>query len=222
VDTKRPFDVDIALERIADAVQPHPRAALFELAEAGFASVFQQALACMISIRTRDETTVVVARRLLERAGTPEAMLELSVEEIDTLIHAASFHEAKALQMRTIAERAVRDFGGDLPCDRDVLLSLPGIGPKCAHLVLGIACRQPYIAVDIHVHRVTNRWGYVQAATPEATMAALEAVLPPRHWIDINRLLVPFGKHICTGTRPHCSTCPVVDMCRQVSVSAPR
>ena len=124
--------------------------------------------------------------------------------------------------MRAIAERAVGDFGGELPCDRDVLLSLPGIGPKCAHLVLGIACRQPHIGVDIHVHRVTNRWGYVQTATPEATMTALEDVLPQRHWIDINRLLVPFGKHVCTGVRPCCSSCPVLDMCRQVGVSAYR
>jgi endonuclease-3 len=83
---------------------------------------------------------------------------------------------------------------------------------------LGIACKEPYISVDIHVHRVTNRWGYVKASTPEKTMTALEAKLPRNHGIDINRLLVPFGKHICTGTRPHCSTCPVLEMCQQVGV----
>ena len=88
--------------------------------------------------------------------------------------------------------------------------------------VLGIACGQPFISVDIHVHRVTNRWGYVQAATPERSMLALEAVLPQRHWIDINRLLVPFGKHICTGKLPKCSTCPVLDMCQQVGVTSHR
>jgi endonuclease-3 len=84
--------------------------------------------------------------------------------------------------------------------------------------VLGVACAAPFISVDIHVHRVTNRWGYVQAATPEKTLSQLEAVLPEAHWIGINRLLVPFGKHICTGTRPKCSTCPVLEMCRQVGV----
>ncbi|MGI8914591.1 MAG: endonuclease III domain-containing protein [Chloroflexota bacterium] len=222
MDAKAPFDVDIALMRIADAVQPYPPAALFALADDGYASVFQQVAACMISIRTRDETTIVVARRLLERAGTPQLMLALSEEEIDSLIHAASFHTAKARQIRGIAERAVREFAGTLPCDSGVLLSLPGIGPKCANLVLGIACGQPSIAVDIHVHRITNRWGYVQASTPEATMPALEQALPRRHWITINRLLVPFGKHVCTGTLPHCSTCPVLAMCRQVGVTRHR
>lgn len=216
------FDIDVALVRIADAIRPFPPAALFALADDGFASVFQQVVACMLSIRTRDETTLVVARDILERAGTPAQMLTLSVEQVDTLIHAVSFHEAKARQIRAIAERAVRDYDGALPCDRDVLLSLPGIGPKCANLVMAIACRQPFIAVDIHVHRITNRWGYVQAATPEATMAALERTLPRRYWITINRLLVPFGKHVCTGALPHCSTCPVLAMCRQVGVTRHR
>lgn len=103
-----------------------------------------------------------------------------------------------------------------------MLLSFAGIGPKCANLVLGVACGTPGISVDIHVHRVTNRWGYVQSSTPEKTLTVLEATLPEQHWIDINRLLVPFGKHICTGTRPHCSTCPVLDMCRQVDVTSYR
>jgi endonuclease-3 len=222
MDAKAPFDIDVALSRIAEAVRPYPPAALFELAADGFNSVFQQTVACMLSIRTRDETTVVVARRLLARAGTPREVLDLSEDQLDTLIRASSFHAAKARQILTIAQRAVRDFGGELPCERDVLLALPGIGPKCAHLVLGIACGQPYIGVDIHVYRVTNRWGYVQASTPEATMAALEAVLPPKHWITINRLLVPFGKHVCTGTLPNCSRCPVLDMCRQVGVGRHR
>jgi endonuclease-3 len=149
-------------------------------------------------------------------------VLELSEVQLDTLIQASSFHGAKARQILTIAERAVREFGGELPGERDVLLALPGIGPKCAHLVLGIACGQPYIGVDVHVYRVTNRWGYVQASTPEATMAALEAVLPPKHWITINQLLVPFGKHVCTGTLPNCSSCPVQDMCLQVGVGRHR
>ncbi|MBA3379875.1 MAG: endonuclease III, partial [Chloroflexia bacterium] len=103
-----------------------------------------------------------------------------------------------------------------------VLQSMPGIGPKCSHLVLGVACGQARISVDVHVDRVTNRWGYVVASTPEKTMVALEATLPECHHIEINRLLVPFGKHICTGVRPKCSTCPVLDMCRQVGVASHR
>jgi endonuclease-3 len=176
----------------------------------------------MISIRTRDETTLPVARRLFARAHTPEQVAALSRDELDRLIGASTFHEAKAGQMLAIAQRVVEEHGGNLPCDREVLLSFPGVGPKCAALVLGIACGQEWISVDVHVHRITNRWGYVRASTPEATMAALEATLPRRYWIEINRLLVPFGKHICTGTLPRCSTCPLLDMCQQVGVTAHR
>jgi endonuclease-3 len=116
----------------------------------------------------------------------------------------------------------VEKFDGELPCDIDVLTSFHGVGPKCAGLALGIACGQAFIGVDIHVHRVTNRWGYVQARTPEQTMKALEKKLPREYFVEINRLLVPFGKHICTGSLPRCSTCPVLDMCRQVGVEKHR
>ncbi len=113
----------------------------------------------------------------------------------------------------------VAEQSGDLPCDREIMLSFAGVGPKCANLALGIACGQPVISVDIHVHRVTNRWGYVGATSPERTMLALEAILPPAYWLAINELLVPFGKHVCTGVRPRCSTCPVRDMCQRVGVT---
>jgi endonuclease-3 len=124
--------------------------------------------------------------------------------------------------MWEIAHRLQGEHGGVLPCDFALLTSFRGVGPKCANLVLGIACGIPSISVDVHVHRVTNRWGYVATRTPEQTMAALERKLPQEYWIEINRLLVPFGKHICTGTRPHCSTCPLLDMCAQVGVVNPR
>jgi len=195
---------------------------MFELAEEGFDSAFEQLIACIISIRTFDEVTLPTARRLFARARTPLAVSQLTVNEIEALIRGSSFHERKAPQIKAIAQRVVDEYDGTLPCDREVLLSFAGVGPKCANLALGIACGEPTISVDVHVHRVTNRWGYVSASTPERTMAALEAKLPRRYWIEINRLLVPFGKHICTGQLPHCSTCPVLDMCQQVGVKAHR
>ena len=149
-------------------------------------------------------------------------MSRLPVERIDEAIGLSTFHEPKARQIREIARRIVADHGGELPCADDVLLSFPGVGPKCANLVLGIACGKARIGVDVHVDRVTNRWGYVAERTPEKTMAALEAKLPKKYWVEINRLLVPFGKHVCTGKLPKCSTCPVLDMCRQVGVTAHR
>ncbi len=216
------FDIDLALTRIRQAVQPFAKAALFELADEGFASPFEVLVGCIISIRTRDEVTLPTARRLFRAARTPAALARLTPEEIDELIHPCTFHEPKARQVHDIARRVVEEYGGTLPCEPEVLLSFRGVGPKCANLVLGIACGRPFIGVDIHVHRVVNRWGYVATRSPEKTMAALEVKLPRRYWVEINRLLVPFGKHICTGTLPKCSTCPVRDMCQQVGVTRHR
>jgi endonuclease-3 len=215
---KIPFDIDEGVRRLREAVRPYPKAALFELAEEGFRSVFEQLVACIISIRTLDEITVVAARRLFAVARTPADVSKLEGSDIDGLIRDSTFHETKARTIREIAAVAVADHGGILPCDDDVLLGLRGVGPKCANLVFGIACGQPRVAVDIHVHRVTNRWGYVRTKTPEQTMVALESRLPKRYWVEINRLLVPFGKHICTGRLPHCLTCPLLEMCQQVGV----
>lgn len=216
---KRPFNIDLALHRTEEAVRPYPKAALFELYEHGHTSAFEQLVACLISIRTRDETTLPVARGLFARARTPAEMAGLAPAEIDALIRQSSFHEAKARQIHAIAVRCRDEFGGDLPCDFATLTLFEGVGPKCANLVLGIACGQAEIGVDIHVHRVTNRWGYVATTTPEKTMAALETKLPREHRVTINRLLVPFGKHVCTGTRPKCGKCPVLDMCEQRGVT---
>jgi endonuclease-3 len=221
-DGKRPFNVDEAVRLLRKAVAPFPKAALFELASEGYTSVFEILIACIISIRTRDETTIPVAHALFRRVRTPEDVARLSESEIDRLISACTFHEAKARTIRTIARETVEKHSGTLPCDADVLQSFHGVGPKCANLTLGIACGLPLIGVDIHVHRVTNRWGLVAAATPEKTMAALQEKLPKDYWIEINALLVPFGKHICTGARPFCSTCPVLEMCRQVGVTSHR
>jgi endonuclease-3 len=219
---KRPHDIDAMMDRIREAVRPFPKAALFELADDGYGTPFQQLVACIISIRTRDEQTLPLARALFARAATPAAIANLAPQEIEALIHGCAFHDAKARQLHAIAARVRDEFGGDLPCDFEALTSFSGVGPKCANLVLGIACGQARIGVDIHVHRVTNRWGYVQTSTPEKTMLALEAKLPERYWVEINKLLVPFGKHICTGTLPKCSTCPVLEYCQQIGVTAHR
>ena len=219
---KMPLDIDVVMERIREAVAPYPKAALFELREEGFSTPFEQLVACIISIRTLDEVTLPTARRLLGRARTPAAMVRLSAEEIDGLIRTSSFHERKAEQILALAQRVLAEYGGELPCDVDVIMSFAGVGLKCANLTLGIACDQRRVSADVHVHRVTNRWGYISTATPEGTSRALEAKLPERYWVEINRLLVPFGKHICTGRLPRCSTCPVLEMCQQVGVKAHR
>ncbi|HEY9621959.1 MAG TPA: endonuclease III [Crinalium sp.] len=216
--TKQPFQIDVVMERLREAVRPFPKAAMFELAERGYRSPFEQLIACIISIRTYDEVSLPVSERLFSRARTPAEVVRLTPDEIDTLIQESTFHDAKAKQIWAIAQTLVSDHNGTLPCDADLMRSFSGVGPKCTNLTLGIACGHPSISVDIHVHRVTNRWGYVHTKTPETTLIALESILPKPYWVEINSLLVPFGKHICTGTAPRCSTCPLLEMCQQIDV----
>jgi endonuclease-3 len=195
---------------------------MFELADDGYKSLFEQTVACLLSVRTYDEVSIEAARRLFAVARKPGEVVDLGSTAIDRLIAPVTFHERKADQILAIASRAVNEFDGSLPCDAETLQSFNGIGPKCTNLAMGIACGAHRISVDIHVHRVTNRWGYVKTSQPEQTMAELERVLPDRYWLEINALLVPFGKHICTGVRPKCSTCPVNHMCAKIGVTASR
>ncbi len=210
---------------------------MFALAAAGYDSLFEQLVACILSIRTFDEVSLVAAQRLFEVARAPEEIAAMTPAILDGCIGDTTFHERKAAQIQAIARSVVTEYGGSLPADRTLLLSFAGVGPKCANLALGVSSKRWYqqssttaesapverlISVDIHVHRVTNRWGYVATRTPEQTMVALQAVLPPRYDVAINELLVPFGKHICTGVRPRCSTCPVLDICQQVGVTTHR
>lgn len=216
------FDLDAVLTRIADAIRPFPKAAMFDLYERGYNTLFEQLISCIVSIRTLDETTIPVSLRLFEHARTPEQLLALDIPTLTDLLYGTTYPDQKAYTMRGIAERTINEFGGQLPADYEVLTSLKGVGPKCANLALGVATGQSAISVDVHVHRVVNRWGYVQTTQPEKTLKVLEKQVPRDQWVDINRLLMPFGKHICTGTLPRCSTCPVLDFCEQVGVDKHR
>ncbi|MFC5411724.1 endonuclease III domain-containing protein [Larkinella bovis] len=216
---KPAFDLTLVLRRIEEAIRPFPKAAMFDLFERGYNTVFEQLIACIISIRTLDETTIPVSLRLFEVARTPEQLLQLDPVSLAKLLHGTQYPEQKAYTMLGIAKRAMEEFDGQIPADFGTLTSFKGVGPKCANLALGVATGQAAISVDIHVHRVTNRWGLVQTRQPEETLKVLETRVPVSHWIDINRLLMPFGKHICTGRLPHCSTCPVLAYCEQVGVT---
>lgn len=219
---KENFDLTTVLARIEEALKPFPKAAMFELAERGYNSLFEQLISCIISIRTLDETTIPVSLRLFAVARTPEALLDLDVQTLTDLLYGTTYPDQKAYTMLGIAKRTMEEFGGQLPADYDALTSLKGVGPKCANLALGVATGKAGISVDVHVHRVVNRWGYVQTKQPEKTGKLLEEMVPEDRWIDINRLLMPFGKFICTGSLPHCSTCPVADWCERVGVTSHR
>ena len=232
------------MRRLREAVRDLPAPSMFQLADEGYDTPFEQLVACIISIRTMEETSLPVARQLFRVARTPAAIAHLGVAGIEREIHQSSFSERKAAQIHAIATAVVERYGGELPCDGAVMEGFAGVGPKCANLAVGVACvrrglpyRAPHrdrlavpaddapgrvIPVDIHVHRVTNRWGLVATRTPEQTTVALEAVLPTGYDVEINERLVPFGKYICTGVRPKCSTCVLLDMCRQVGVTSHR
>ena len=218
----RDYPLPTMLARVGRALESFPKAAMFALAEQGYDSLFEQLLSCVISIRTRDEATTPVSLRLFAEARTPREVLQLGRERLIRLLYGSTFPEQKADTILAVSEAALREPGGELPADFDVLTSMKGIGPKCANLALGVATGLAAISVDIHVHRVVNRWGLVETKTPEATLKRLVALVPKKQWIDINRLLMPFGKFICTGPLPHCSSCPVFEWCERRGVTRHR
>jgi len=183
---------------------------------------FRLLIACIISLRTKDDVTAQASARLFARAVTPHTMARLPVRTIAREIFPAGFYNTKAGQIRTIAERLVADHAGQVPASREMLLSFPGVGRKTANLVLGLGFGIPAICVDTHVHRISNRLGLVRTRTPEETEQALEGVLPRRYWIAINDLLVTFGQNVCHPTSPRCSTCPLAERCPRVGVARHR
>ncbi len=216
-----PEQIAPALDSVRAAVTPYPPAALFQLAGEGYSSLFEVLVACVVSVRTLEENTLAVSRRLFAGARTPAAVAALGDDELLTLLSGTTFPELKVSQIKGIAGRALADHAGGLPADYETLLALPGVGPKCASLALGVSTgATPHTPVDTHVHRVANRWGVVATMNPEKTMVALDTILSPAERIAINRLLVPFGKYICTGGTlpPRCSICPLSSVCDRVGV----
>jgi endonuclease III len=183
---------------------------------------FSVLVSTVISLRTKDAVTVVASRRLLARAGDPASLAALTEEEIGSLIYPAGFYRTKAKSLRTIAGLLIESHGGKVPADIDSLLALPGVGRKTANLVLSEAFGIDAICVDTHVHRISNRFGWVATGDPGATEEALMKVLPRRHWRTINPLLVLYGQRICTPLSPHCSSCVLYGDCGRVGVGKRR
>ena len=221
-DPAEPFDIDEVFRRLRVALAGLPKAAMFDLRDRGYPSPFEQLVGSLISARTRDETTMAVCLRLFEVARTPEAMAALDEVTLARLLHGASFPEPKARDLIEISRRIVADHDGAVPETMAGLTAFRGVGPKIAALTLAVGFKQAAVAVDVHVHRIVNRWGYIQTTTPEQTMAALEQKLPRQYWIEINERCVPFGKFVCVGVSPKCSTCTLRSMCARVGVTLSR
>jgi endonuclease-3 len=185
-------------------------------------SPFRLLVACVISLRTKDEVTAEASRRLFAIADSPEALAALEPASIAEAIFPAGFYNTKAKQLRTIGEILRDRYGGEVPGDEEALLELPGVGRKTANLVLGLGFGIPAICVDTHVHRISNRLGLVATTTPERTEFALRKVLPKDLWIPINDLLVTFGQNRCHPTSPRCTGCPLDDLCPRIGVTRSR
>ena len=179
---------------------------------------FKTLIGCILSLRTKDQTTAIAAARLFAIAGDAPAMLQLKSEELEKAIYPVGFYRTKARVIRDICRDLISRFEGRVPDRIDALLTLKGVGRKTANLVVTQAFRKPGICVDTHVHRISNRWGLVRTTTPEQTEAALRQVLPRRYWIEYNGLLVAFGQTICQPVSPHCSRCPLARRCPRIGV----
>ncbi len=179
-------------------------------------------IATILSLRTRDNPTEIASERLFALARTPEKMAMLSREETERAIRPVMFSGIKAQNILKTCQMLVDKFDSRVPADIEELDTLPGVGRKTANLVVTLGYGQPGICVDTHVHRVTNRWGYVHAKSPDDTEMALRAKLPKKYWIEINGELVKFGQNICMAVLPKCSACPLLEYCDRVGVTRSR
>jgi endonuclease-3 len=183
---------------------------------------FTVLISCILSLRTQDKTTAAASERLFQLARTPGSMAKLAVKTIEETIYPVGFYKNKAVNIIKICDLLLSQYEGQVPDDIDELLKLPGVGRKTANLVVTLGYNKPGICVDTHVHRITNRWGYVQTKTPEQTEMALREKLPPEYWIIINDLLVSFGQNLCKPISPFCSRCKISRYCGRVGVNVSR
>jgi endonuclease III len=216
----RPVDIAEVIRRLRRTRHAWNPTALTEFADAG--DPFRVLIACILSLRTQDTTTGPAAARLFAVADTPERLLKLTPERIERLIYPVGFYRTKAQVILGICRDLLANHGGRVPDTIDELLKLGGVGRKTANLVVTLGFNKPGICVDTHVHRISNRLGYVHTRTPEETEMALRATLPKRYWIGYNDLLVSFGQNVCVPISPKCSTCPVSALCRRVGVTTSR
>jgi len=185
-------------------------------------SPFKVLISCILSLRTQDSTTAQASRRLFALVDSPETMVRLTAKKIEEAIYPVGFYRTKAKTILEICRNLNENYRGSVPDEIDELLKFKGVGRKTANLVVTLGYNKPGICVDTHVHRISNRWGYVKTATPEKTEAALRQKLPKQYWIEYNDLLVSFGQQLCRPISPLCSQCPVAKYCSQIGVTVKR
>ena len=205
--------IDNIVQALIDAKQP--RSEFVELMEQ-FHDPYLVLIGCILSLRTNDKTTYPATLRMLELAKTPEEMSEVSVNDLAQAIYPVGFYENKARQIIELSRQIVEELDGKVPDEIEELIKFNGVGRKTANLVLAKGFNKSAICVDVHVHRIFNRLGYIKTKTPEETEFALRVKLPQKHWLDINTLMVTHGQNVCKPQRPKCSECPIERWCKKV------
>ena len=183
---------------------------------------FKVLISCILSLRTQDKTTGIASEKLFSLAPDVKTMSELPVKTIEKAIYPVGFYKTKAERIKDICNILIEKYNSSVPDDLDELLKFKGVGRKTANLVVTLGYGKPGICVDTHVHRITNRWGYVKTKTPEKTEFALREKLPEKYWLEINGILVAFGQGICRPISPHCSICSISRYCEKVGVTIHR
>ena len=206
-------DIDKIVKLLKAAKQPQSE---FVKLMDSFKNPYLVLIACILSLRTNDKTTYPATLRMLELAKTPKEMKNVNVEELAKAIYPVGFYENKAKQIVELSKTIDEELGGVVPDEIEELIKFKGVGRKTANLVLSLGFNKPAICVDVHVHRIFNRLGYINTKTPEETEFALREKLPVKYWIDINTLLVTHGQNICKPIKPKCSECPIEKYCAKI------
>lgn len=204
--------IDNIVQALINAKQP--RSKFVELMEQ-FQDPYLVLIGCILSLRTNDKTTYPATLKMLKLAKTPQAMMNVSVEDLAQAIYPVGFYENKARQIIELSRQIVKELDGKVPDEIDDLIKFNGVGRKTANLVLAKGFNKPAICVDVHVHRIFNRLGYIKTKTPEETEFALREKLPLKHWLNINTLMVTHGQNVCKPKNPNCTQCPIAEWCKK-------
>ena len=211
-------DIHEVIDILQEAIKQWPETTLAQVADQTRSAPFRILIGTVLSLRTKDETTAEACKRLFFLADAPETMVSLSEETIDNAIYPVGFHSTKAKNILAICRILIDEYNSRVPDEIDTLVTLPGVGRKTANLVVTLGYDKPGICVDTHVHRISNRWGYVNTKNPEKTESALREKLPQKYWIGYNDLLVIYGQNLCKPVSPFCSRCRLSSYCDRVDV----
>lgn len=185
-------------------------------------NAFKILISCLLSLRTQDKNTEIASKKLFEVADTPKEILNLPLKKLEKIIYSSGYYRNKAKTLKHVSKVLLERFNGEVPKTREELMSIKGIGPKTANIVLAFAFGKKVLPIDTHCHRIPNRLGWIKTKTPEQTEAALNQILPRKYWTEFNSIFVQFGKTICQPISPLCSTCPINQYCPRIGVTKHR